>query len=194
MNELKFNQRRHENFVQFDLRLKRAWFIYYYVFDCICTNKRLHRFYQYWSSRYTCDVTFASISSMSDWWRRVLSNTIVFDVDVMGEWNMCSRELMMNRENKREQITFEQIRKWFVSKRRKKIWLNKTKMSKTIESFEENSILIVRNLLCREKKRQYFRDSMKSIDRRSIKNFRHAMIDMNSSLRFWCSTCLKQKT
>ena len=57
-------------------------------------------------------------------------------------------------------------------------------MSKAIESFEKNSILIVRNSFCRENKRQYFRDSIKSIDRRFIKSFRHAIIDMNSSFRF----------
>ena len=57
-------------------------------------------------------------------------------------------------------------------------------MSRTIESFEKNSILIVRNSFCREDKRQYSRDSIKSIDRRFIKSFRHAMIDMNSSFRF----------
>ena len=57
-------------------------------------------------------------------------------------------------------------------------------MSKTIENFEENSILIVRNSFYRENRRQYFRDSIKSIDRRFIKSFRHAMIDMNSFFRF----------
>ena len=57
-------------------------------------------------------------------------------------------------------------------------------MSKTIERFEKNSILIVRNSFYRENKRQYFRDSIKLIDRRFIKSFRHAMIDMNSFFRF----------
>ena len=57
-------------------------------------------------------------------------------------------------------------------------------MSKTTESSEKNSILIVRNLFCRENKRQYFRDSIKSISRRFIKSFRYAIIDMNSSFRF----------
>ena len=57
-------------------------------------------------------------------------------------------------------------------------------MSKITESFEKNSILIVRNLFCDEDRRQYFRDLIKSIDRRFIRSFRHAMIDMNSSFRF----------
>ena len=57
-------------------------------------------------------------------------------------------------------------------------------MSKTTESFEKNSILIVRNSFYDENRRQYFRDSIKSISRRFIKNFRYAMIDMNSFFRF----------
>ena len=57
-------------------------------------------------------------------------------------------------------------------------------MSKIIENFEKNSILIVRNSFCRENKRQYFRNSIKSIDFRFIRSFRHAIIDMNSFFRF----------
>ena len=89
----------------------------------------------------------------------------------------------VNAEAQRQK-TFKLIRKWFMNECRKKIWFKKTKMSKIIENFEKNSILIVRNSFCRENRRQYFRDSIKSIDRRFIKNFRHAMIDMNSFFRF----------
>ena len=57
-------------------------------------------------------------------------------------------------------------------------------MSKIIENFKKNSIFIVQNSFYRENKRQYFRDSIKLIDRFFIKSFRHAIIDKNSFFRF----------
>ena len=67
-------------------------------------------------------------------------------------------------------------------------------MSRIIKSFKKSSILIIRNSFYCENRCQYFRDSIKSVDRRSGKNFRHSMIDLNSFFRFRCFTCVRQET
>ena len=67
-------------------------------------------------------------------------------------------------------------------------------MSGIVKNFKKNSILIIRNLSYYENKCQYFRNLIKSIDRRFVENFRHSMINLNSFFRFQCSTYVKQKT